>query len=134
MNREMLRDSMKQCSRMAAFHGKQVVLLVHQDLGIDCLLDASIFMNEGNLLSTMNWRNLRDEKCSLTLKKKQQIAFLGTCTALYTDDEIQKLATLMTPGQVKLTKLDKIDASFKKFTERVRQNIHVIVCLNMISK
>ena len=40
----------------------------------------------------------------------------------------------MTPGQVKLTKLDKIDASFNKFAERVRQNLHVIICLNMISK
>ena len=44
---------MKQCSRMAAFQGKQVVLLVHQDLGADCLLDASIFMNEGKFLTVI---------------------------------------------------------------------------------
>ena len=38
---------MKQCSKTAAFQGKQVVLLVHQDLGADCLLDTTVFMNEG---------------------------------------------------------------------------------------
>ena len=59
---------------------------------------------------------------------------LGTCSDLYTSDEIRKLATMMTPGQVKLTKLDKIETSFNKFTERVRQNLHVAVCLNMTSK
>ena len=47
INRQLLRDQMKQCSKTAAFHGKQVVLLVHQDLGADCLLDTSVFMNEG---------------------------------------------------------------------------------------
>ena len=40
----------------------------------------------------------------------------------------------MTAGQVKLTKADKIEASFNKFTERVKQNLHVIICLNMTSK
>ena len=59
-NRKILRDDMKLCSRMAAFQGKQVVLLVHQDLGADCLLDASIFMNEGKcwtviLKKSANW-------------------------------------------------------------------------------
>ena len=131
-NRKILRDEMKQCSRMAAFQGKQVVLLVHQDLGADCLLDASIFMNEGKCL-TVILKNSQ-AKCGSNLKGRYGLTFQGTCADLYTDDEVKKLATMMTPGQVKLTKPDKIHDSFKKFTERVRQNLHVIICLNMISK
>ena len=131
-NRKILRDDMKLCSRVAAFQGKQVILLVHQDLGADCLLDASIFMNEGKCW-TVILTNSQTELGS-NLESSCDLTFQGTCADLYTDDEVRKLATMMTPGQVKLTKLDKIDASFKKFTERVRQNMHVIICLNMISK
>ena len=77
-------------------------------------------------------KNLK-AKCGSNLTS-YGLTLQGTCADLYVDDEVKKLATMMTPGQVKLTKPDKIDDSFKKFTERVRQNLHVIFCLNMISK
>ena len=54
----------------------------------------------------------------------------GSCPGLYTDEEIQNLATLMNPGQVKATRIDKIEAMFDKFQKRVKQNMHVITCLN----
>ena len=58
--------------------------------------------------------------------------FLGVCPDLYTQQDMQKLATAMTPGQAKLINIERITASFAKFTRRVRQNMHVIVCMNMI--
>ena len=78
-------------------------------------------MNEGKCL-TVILKNSQT-KCGSNLKSRYGLTFQGTCADLYVDDEVKKLATMMTPGQVKLTKPDKIDDSFKKFTERVRQNL-----------
>ena len=54
----------------------------------------------------------------------------GTCPGLYTAEEMQSIATQITPGQTKATRADKIEMMFDKFTRRVRQNLHVITCLN----
>lgn len=59
-----------------------------------------------------------------------RLSSAGTCPDLYTDEEVQSIATQMTPGQVKATRVDKIEAMFDKFLKRVRQNLHVITCLN----
>jgi hypothetical protein len=54
----------------------------------------------------------------------------GYCPGLYTDDEIQTIATQMNPGQVKATRMDKIEAMFEKYTKRVKHHVHVVFCLN----
>ena len=44
---------------------------------------------------------------------------------------MQNVASQMTPGQVKITSAEKIDSTFKKFIQRVRQNMHVVICLDV---
>ena len=46
-NREVLREQIRKCSKMAALVGRQVVLLVKDNLGDDCLQDVCAFMKEG---------------------------------------------------------------------------------------
>ena len=54
----------------------------------------------------------------------------GTCAGLYTPEMTQRIATLMTPGRVKVTRLEKIEYLFENYLVRVRQNLHVIVCID----
>jgi hypothetical protein len=53
---------------------------------------------------------------------------------LYSPEEIQMIAQQMTPGQVKTTRLDKIEAAFNKFLKRVQQNLHVIFSFSYTGK
>ena len=54
----------------------------------------------------------------------------GACPGLYTDEEIQDIATQMNPGQVRTTRVDKIEQMYDKFTGRVKQNLHVIFSMS----
>jgi len=58
----------------------------------------------------------------------------GRYPDLYTDLDMQNMATAMTPGQVQTKKLDKIELSFERYLKKVRQNMHVIVSLDISSK
>ncbi|XP_013418883.1 dynein heavy chain domain-containing protein 1-like [Lingula anatina] len=100
-NREVLREHMRRCSQTAAIVGKPVVLMIHEELGEECLLDVCSYMVE------------------------------GTCPGLYTTEELQQIATQMTPGQVQIRKVDKVEQTFNdKFIRRVKQNLHVVIILN----
>ena len=59
---------------------------------------------------------------------------LGTCAELYTPEMVQSIAVQMTPGHIKLTRLEKVEVAFDKYLQKVRQNLHVIVCLDTSGK
>ena len=46
-NREILHEHLRRLSKSAALHSKSVILLVHEDLGDDCLEDVCAFINQG---------------------------------------------------------------------------------------
>ncbi len=52
------------------------------------------------------------------------------CPDLYSLNEVQAIATHMSPGQIKTTRPDKVESNFLKFLEGVKVNLHVIVLLN----
>ena len=43
----VVHEHLKRCSRSAAFHGKQVVLLLHEHLGHQAISDVCAFMKQG---------------------------------------------------------------------------------------
>ncbi|GFO14602.1 dynein heavy chain, partial [Plakobranchus ocellatus] len=53
-----------------------------------------------------------------------------TAPGLYSEEEVQDIVGHMMPGGVQTKKVDKIEQAFERFVKRVRQNLHVIVCLN----
>lgn len=58
------------------------------------------------------------------------VLILGTCPGLYSGEQLQELISQMMPGGVQIKRPDKIDQAFDRFLKKVRQNLHVIVCLN----
>lgn len=58
----------------------------------------------------------------------------GRYPGLYSDIDMQNMATAMTPGQVQTKKLDKIELSFERYLKKVRQNMHIFVCLDISGK
>ena len=55
----------------------------------------------------------------------------GRYPGLYSDLDMQNMATAMTPGQVQTKKLDKIELSFERYLKKVRQNMHIFVSLDI---
>ena len=58
----------------------------------------------------------------------------GTSPGLYTDDELQSIVSQMMPGGVQTKRIDKIEQAFDRFLKRIRQNLHVVVCLSYRGK
>ena len=58
----------------------------------------------------------------------------GRYPGLYSDADMQNMATAMTPGQVQTKKLDKIELSFERYLKKVKQNIHIVTSLDISSK
>ncbi|XP_035825634.1 dynein heavy chain domain-containing protein 1 [Aplysia californica] len=100
LNLRVVRRHIKLSCFHAGITGKPTVLLVHEDLGEECLQDVSAVMAE------------------------------GTSPGLYSDEEVQDIVGHMMPGGVQTKRVDKIEQAFERFIKRVRQNLHVIVCLN----
>ena len=46
-NREIFHEHLKRISKSAAYHSKSVVLLVHEDMGDECLEDVCDFIKQG---------------------------------------------------------------------------------------
>lgn len=59
---------------------------------------------------------------------------VGTSPGLYTDDELQSIVSQMMPGGVQTKRIDKIEQAFERFLKRIRQNLHVVVCLSYRGK
>ena len=58
----------------------------------------------------------------------------GTSPGLYTEDELQSIVSQMMPGGVQTKKIDKIEQAFDRFLRRVKQHLHVVVCLSYRGK
>jgi len=43
---------------------------------------------------------------------------------------MQSIVSQMMPGGVQTKKIDKIEQAFERFLKRIRQNLHVVVCLS----
>ncbi|XP_056008158.1 dynein heavy chain domain-containing protein 1-like [Ostrea edulis] len=99
-NLQILREHIKRACYHTGILGKPTVLLVHEDLGEECLQDVTCLMNE------------------------------GTSPGLYTDEEIQNIVSAVMPGGVTTKRVDKIEIALERFLKKIRQNIHVIVCMN----
>ncbi|GFR96322.1 dynein heavy chain domain-containing protein 1-like [Elysia marginata] len=96
----VVRRHIKLSCMHAGVHGKPAVLLIHEDLGEECLQDVSAVMAG------------------------------GTAPGLYSEEEVQDIVGHMMPGGVQTKRVDKIEQAFERFVKRIRQNLHVIVCLN----
>ncbi|XP_052095798.1 dynein heavy chain domain-containing protein 1-like isoform X11 [Mytilus californianus] len=96
----IVREHIKRACYHSGILGKPSVLLVHEDLGSECLQDICSVMAD------------------------------GTSPGLYTDDEIQSIVSHMMPGGVQTKRVDKIEQAFERFLKKVRHNLHVIVCLS----
>ncbi|KAJ8313861.1 hypothetical protein KUTeg_008422 [Tegillarca granosa] len=99
-NVAVVREHIKRACHHTGIMGKPTVLLIHEALGSECLQDV----------------------CSLMAE--------GTSPGLYSEDEIQSIVSQMMPGGVQTKRVDKIDQAFERFLKKIRQNLHVIVCLN----
>jgi len=55
---------------------------------------------------------------------------VGQYPGLYSDSDMQAMATAMTPGQVQTKRIDKIELAFERYLRKVRQNMHVILSLD----
>ena len=44
----VVHEHLKKCSKLAAMHGKSIVLLLREDMGDDALRDVCGFMKEGD--------------------------------------------------------------------------------------
>ncbi|XP_064648692.1 dynein axonemal heavy chain 6-like isoform X2 [Lineus longissimus] len=99
-NREVTREMIKLCCQSTSLQGRPSVLLIHEDLGEESLLDVCSLMSE------------------------------GTCPDLYSPEELQDIVVQMTPGSIPTKRVDKIEQTFEKFRKRVQQNLHVVVCLS----
>ncbi|KAK7008742.1 dynein heavy chain domain-containing protein 1, partial [Biomphalaria glabrata] len=99
-NLQVLRRYIKLSCFHAGVSGKQTVLLVHEDLGEEGLYDIASIMAE------------------------------GTAPGLYSETEIQDIVGQLLPGGVQTKKVEKIEQVFNKYIKRIKQNLHVIVCLN----
>lgn len=58
----------------------------------------------------------------------------GTSPGLYTEKEMQSIVSQMMPGGVQTKRIDKIEQAFERFLKRIRQNLHVVVCLSYRGK
>ena len=58
------------------------------------------------------------------------IKISGTSPGLYTEDELQSIVSQMMPGGVQTKRIDKIEQAFERFIKRIKQHLHVIVCLS----
>lgn len=54
----------------------------------------------------------------------------GTSPGLYTDEEIQNIVSAVMPGGVTTKRVDKIEIALERFLKKIRQNLHVVVCMN----
>ncbi|KAH3716365.1 hypothetical protein DPMN_059086 [Dreissena polymorpha] len=99
-NLRIVREHIKRACYHTGILAKPSVLLVHEDLGIDCLADVAAVMAE------------------------------GTSPGLYTEDEMQAIVSQMMPGGVQTKRVDKIEQAFERFIKRIKQHLHVIVCLS----
>ena len=59
-----------------------------------------------------------------------QLWSVGTSPGLYDEREMQSIVSQMMPGGVQTKKIDKIEQAFERFLKRIRQNLHVVVCLS----
>ncbi|XP_070566099.1 dynein heavy chain domain-containing protein 1-like isoform X2 [Ptychodera flava] len=101
VNRQKLRQHIKEASHMAGLQGKPVVLLVRDVLGKDCLLDISAVMRE------------------------------GTIPNLYTEEEIDEIATTMLPGSKGGGhRGQRLEMAVDRFYRRVCNNMHVVMCMD----
>lgn len=55
---------------------------------------------------------------------------IGTSPGLYTDEEIQNIVSAVMPGGVTTKRVDKIEIALERFLKKIRQNLHVVVCMN----
>ena len=58
----------------------------------------------------------------------------GTSPGLYTDEEIQNIVSAVMPGGVTTKRVDKIEIALERFLKKIRQNLHVVVCMNYRGK
>uniref|UniRef100_A0A8W8M9M4 AAA+ ATPase domain-containing protein n=1 Tax=Magallana gigas TaxID=29159 RepID=A0A8W8M9M4_MAGGI len=96
----IVREHIKRACYHTGILGKPTVLLIHEHLGEDCLQDVACLMNE------------------------------GTSPGLYTDEEIQNIVSAVMPGGVTTKRVDKIEIALERFLKKIRQNLHVVVCMN----
>ncbi|XP_062587861.1 dynein heavy chain domain-containing protein 1-like, partial [Saccostrea cucullata] len=99
-NLQILREHIKRACYHTGILGKPTVLLVHEDLGEECLQDVACLMNE------------------------------GTSPGLYSDEEIQNIVSAVMPGGVTTKRVDKIEIALERFLKKIRQNLHVVMCMN----
>ncbi|KAL8594105.1 hypothetical protein ACOMHN_000817 [Nucella lapillus] len=99
-NYRVVCEHMKRSCHHAGVVGKPTVLLVHEDLGDRFLPDVSALMAR------------------------------GTSPGLYSEEEMQTIVGHMMPGGVQTKRVDKMEQAFERFVKRVRQNLHIVVCLN----
>ncbi|XP_041366047.1 dynein-1-beta heavy chain, flagellar inner arm I1 complex-like isoform X2 [Gigantopelta aegis] len=99
-NVSIVQEHMKRASHHAGVLSRPTVLLIHEDLGQDCLQDVSAIMAE------------------------------GTSPGLYSEQEILDIVSQMMPGGVQTKRVDKIEQAFERYVRHIKQNMHVIVSVN----
>ncbi len=124
-NRLALRKKLRESSLAASLHGKAAVVLVHKGLDIECLQDVCAFMNEGE----EGHYKIRLYLVFCNLVGFKVLFSAGTCPELYTESDTETIASQMAPESARVKKTSKTRSLFHKFTERARQNVHVVVCL-----
>nr|XP_006818816.1 PREDICTED: uncharacterized protein LOC100376274 [Saccoglossus kowalevskii] len=100
-NRMKLRQYIRESSNIAGLHGKPVVLLVRDTLGEQCLEDVCAVMSQ------------------------------GTLPGLYSDEEIEEIATAMLPGSKGGGhRGQRLEMAVERYYRRVCNNMHIIVCMD----
>ncbi|KAK6166840.1 hypothetical protein SNE40_023452 [Patella caerulea] len=99
-NLATVKEHIKRSCHHAGVIGKSTVLLIHEALGTDCLQLISSLMAEGKV------------------------------PGLYSEAEINHIVSQMMPGGVQTKRVDKIEQALDRYVKRIRQNLHIIVCLN----
>ncbi|ESP00380.1 hypothetical protein LOTGIDRAFT_173233 [Lottia gigantea] len=95
-----IKEHIKRSCFHAGVNGRSTVLLIHEGLGPDCLQLVTSVMAEGK------------------------------APELYSNEEVTNIVCQMMPGGVQTKRVDKIEQAFDRYVKRIKQNLHIIVCLN----
>ena len=58
----------------------------------------------------------------------------GQFDGMYSLEEMQNIASALSTGQLRITRLDKVDNGMLKYLARVQQNCHVVICMSNSGK
>ena len=77
-----------------------------------------------------NFKIINNSTLAMNMLNSFYIFLLGECADLYNLEEMQNIASALSTGQLRITRLDKVESGMTKYLTRVRQNCHVVICLS----